>query len=182
MTVTNAWMIDELAYAGPEHLDTDFVAGFDRKQGYPDPEQELAAFEAHGLGPESVLVDLGAGTGQFALPAARRFGRAVQAVDVPVRFQVDERDHMARFARSDQDQPPVTGTQVFPLGVPASGNPGLHLFRGVVGQRHFVDGPVEDIGYVGGIPPLIAPDGYLHRPDTTGSRSCCARCRLRPEL
>jgi hypothetical protein len=30
-------MIDELAYAGPEHLDAAFVAGFDRKQGYPDP-------------------------------------------------------------------------------------------------------------------------------------------------
>jgi SAM-dependent methyltransferase len=81
MTVTNAWMIDELAYAGPEHLDADFVAGYDRKQGYPDPEQELADFEAHGLGPESVLVDLGAGTGQFALPAARRFGQ-VMAVDI----------------------------------------------------------------------------------------------------
>jgi hypothetical protein len=30
-------MIDELAYAGPEHLDPAFVAGYDRKQGYPDP-------------------------------------------------------------------------------------------------------------------------------------------------
>ena len=30
-------MIDELAHAGPEHLDPAFVAGYDRKQGYPDP-------------------------------------------------------------------------------------------------------------------------------------------------
>jgi hypothetical protein len=30
------WMLDELAHAGPEHLDPGFVAGFDRKQGYPD--------------------------------------------------------------------------------------------------------------------------------------------------
>jgi hypothetical protein len=30
-------MIDELAHAGPEHLDAAFVAGYDRKQGYPDP-------------------------------------------------------------------------------------------------------------------------------------------------
>jgi hypothetical protein len=35
--MTKAWMIDELAHAGPEHLEVAFVAGFDRKQGYPDP-------------------------------------------------------------------------------------------------------------------------------------------------
>ena len=74
-------MIDELAYAGPEHLDPAFVAGYDRKQGYPDPAADLAAFEAHGLGETSAVVDLAAGSGQFALPAARRFGH-VMAVDV----------------------------------------------------------------------------------------------------
>jgi ubiquinone/menaquinone biosynthesis C-methylase UbiE len=74
-------MLDELAHAGAEHLDPGFVAAFDRKQGYPDPAEDLAAFEAHGLGRSSEVVDLGAGTGQFALPAARRFGR-VTAVDV----------------------------------------------------------------------------------------------------
>ena len=36
-------MIDELAHAGPEHLDEAFVAGYDRKQGYPDPAEDLAA-------------------------------------------------------------------------------------------------------------------------------------------
>ena len=30
-------MIDELAHAGDEHLDEEFIAGYDRKQGYPDP-------------------------------------------------------------------------------------------------------------------------------------------------
>ena len=74
-------MIDELAYAGPEHLDAAFVAGFDRKQGYPDPAEDLDALAAQGLGADSTLVDLGTGTGQFALAAARRFGR-VTAVDV----------------------------------------------------------------------------------------------------
>jgi len=74
-------MLDELAHAGPEHLDDALVSGFDRKQGYPDPEPDLAAFAAHGLGSSSRLVDLGAGTGQFAIPAARRFGH-VTAVDV----------------------------------------------------------------------------------------------------
>ncbi len=74
-------MLDELAHAGPEHLDERFVAGFDRKQGYPDPEADIAAFEAHGLGAGSAVVDFGAGTGQFAVPAAGRLGR-VTAVDV----------------------------------------------------------------------------------------------------
>ncbi len=79
--VADSWMIDELAHAGPEHLDPAFIAGFDRKQGYPEPDEDLAVFAAHGLGATSAVVDIGAGTGQFALAAARRFGH-VTAVDV----------------------------------------------------------------------------------------------------
>jgi ubiquinone/menaquinone biosynthesis C-methylase UbiE len=79
--VADSWMIDELAHAGPEHLDPAFIAGFDRKQGYPEPDEDLAVFEARGLDPTSAVVDIGAGTGQFALAAARRFGH-VTAVDV----------------------------------------------------------------------------------------------------
>jgi ubiquinone/menaquinone biosynthesis C-methylase UbiE len=74
-------MLDELAHAGPEHLDPDFVAGYERKQGYPDPAEDLAVLAAHGLDETSTVVDLGAGTGRFALAAARRFGR-VTAVDI----------------------------------------------------------------------------------------------------
>jgi len=76
-----AWMLDEMAHAGPEHLDAEFIAGFDRKQGHPSPDDDIAAFTARGLGKESLVVDLGAGTGQFALPAARHFGHVI-AVDV----------------------------------------------------------------------------------------------------
>lgn len=75
------WMIDELRYAGPEHLDAQFVAGYDRKQGRPDPAKDIAVFQAHGLGPDSIVVDLAAGTGQFTRAAAEHFGRVV-AVDV----------------------------------------------------------------------------------------------------
>ncbi|RBM05108.1 class I SAM-dependent methyltransferase [Streptomyces sp. PT12] len=75
------WMPDELAHAGPEHLDPDFVAGFDRKQGFPDPADDIAELTARGLGPHSTVVDLGAGTGRFALAAAEAFARVV-AVDV----------------------------------------------------------------------------------------------------
>ena len=95
-------MIDELAYAGAEHLDPAFVAAYDRKQGYPDPAADLAAFEAHGLDGTSAVVDLGAGSGQFALPAARRFGH-VTAVDVsPVMLAlVGERAAAAGLANLD---------------------------------------------------------------------------------
>jgi len=79
--VTESWMIDELAHAGPEHLDPAFVAGYDRKQGFPDPAEDLDAFAARGLDGGSAVVDLGAGAGQFALAAATRFGH-VTAVDV----------------------------------------------------------------------------------------------------
>jgi SAM-dependent methyltransferase len=74
------WMIDELAHAGAEHLDLDFVASYDRKQG-ADPIDDLGALRDLGLGSESVLVDLGAGTGRLALAAARQCRRVV-AVDV----------------------------------------------------------------------------------------------------
>jgi ubiquinone/menaquinone biosynthesis C-methylase UbiE len=79
--MTKPWMLDELAHAGPEHLDPDFVAGYERKQGYPDPAEDLAVLAAHGLDAASTVVDLGAGTGRFALAAVRRFGH-VTAVDV----------------------------------------------------------------------------------------------------
>ena len=56
------------------------MAGYDRKQGHPDPTEDLAIFEAHGLDGSSSVVDLRAGSGQFALATARRFGH-VTAVD-----------------------------------------------------------------------------------------------------
>src|SRR5260370_4599356 len=46
--MAETWMLDELAHAGPEHLDAAFIAGYDKKQGYPDPGEDLAAFEARG--------------------------------------------------------------------------------------------------------------------------------------
>jgi ubiquinone/menaquinone biosynthesis C-methylase UbiE len=80
-----SWTLDELAHAGPEHLDPDFVAGYDRKAGYEagmgDVDADLDEFAARGLDRTATLVDLGAGTGRLALAAATRFGRVV-AVDV----------------------------------------------------------------------------------------------------
>jgi SAM-dependent methyltransferase len=118
--VTEPWMIDELAYAGPEHLDPAFVAGYDRKQGYPDPGEDLAIFEAHGLGRASAVLDLAAGSGQFALAAARRFGH-VTAVDVSPAMNALLRERAtaaglanldcvrAGFLSHDYPGPPVDG-------------------------------------------------------------------------
>jgi hypothetical protein len=39
--MTKPWMLDELAYAGPEHLDPAFVAGYERKQAIPTPPTTL---------------------------------------------------------------------------------------------------------------------------------------------
>lgn len=80
-TMTEPWAIDELGHAGAEHLDADFVAGFDRKQGYPDPAGDLDVLTARGLDGAARVVDIGAGTGRFALAAAARFGH-VTAVEV----------------------------------------------------------------------------------------------------
>ena len=63
------WMLDELAHAEPEHLDPGFVAGFDRNQGYPDFSADVSVLAAHGAGQEAAVVDLGTGTGWFALAA-----------------------------------------------------------------------------------------------------------------
>jgi len=76
--MSSPWMLDEMAYAGPEHLDPAFVAGYDRKQGYPDFTEDVAVLRGYGA---STVVDLGAGSGRFALAAAREFDRVV-AVDI----------------------------------------------------------------------------------------------------
>jgi len=93
--MTKPWMIDELAHAGPEHLDPGFVAGFDRKQGYPDPAGDLTALREHGIGAASTVVDLGAGTGRFSLAAAAQVARVV-AVDVSPAMLATLRDRVAR--------------------------------------------------------------------------------------
>ncbi|HYJ70369.1 MAG TPA: class I SAM-dependent methyltransferase [Nocardioidaceae bacterium] len=74
------WLLDELAYAGRENLDADHVAQYDAKEDAGAVE-EVALCEQVGLGEGSTVVELGVGTGQFALAAAAVCERVV-AVDV----------------------------------------------------------------------------------------------------
>jgi SAM-dependent methyltransferase len=74
------WQLDELAYAGPEHLDADYVSGYDAKSP-TDWSEDIAALLALGIDESSTVVDLGAGTGAFAEAIAPHVARVV-AVDV----------------------------------------------------------------------------------------------------
>jgi ubiquinone/menaquinone biosynthesis C-methylase UbiE len=77
---TSTWTFDELAHAGPEHLDPGYIATYDQKAG-TNPLEDVEALRAFGLTHSSTLVDLGAGTGSLAIAAAP-FCRRVVAVDV----------------------------------------------------------------------------------------------------
>ncbi|TDD64314.1 class I SAM-dependent methyltransferase [Jiangella aurantiaca] len=84
MTTTRAaWQLDEVASIGRENLDPAHVARYDDKED-AGAAREVALLESLGCGPESVVVDLGAGTGQFALAAAESFGRVVAVDPSPV--------------------------------------------------------------------------------------------------
>ena len=72
-------MIDERAFAGAEHLDPVYVAGYDEKTGF-DAGPDVALLRDLGLDERSTLVDLGAGTGILAAAAAP-YARRVVAVD-----------------------------------------------------------------------------------------------------
>ena len=73
------WYPDEAVHAGHEHLDPAYVAGYDVKAGV-DLDRDVTLLQAHGLGPETTLVDLGSGTGALAVAAAPHCRRVV-AVD-----------------------------------------------------------------------------------------------------
>jgi len=73
-------MIDELAWAGRENLDHGHVSRYDEKEDAAGLE-EVAVLTALGLDDRSTVVDLGAGTGQFAIAVSRSCQRVV-AVDV----------------------------------------------------------------------------------------------------
>jgi SAM-dependent methyltransferase len=88
------WFPDELARAGPEHLDPAYAAAYDRKAGF-DPAEDVARLRRFGLDETATLVDLGAGTGALALAAASLCRRVV-AVDVSAAMLDVTREEAAR--------------------------------------------------------------------------------------
>jgi ubiquinone/menaquinone biosynthesis C-methylase UbiE len=79
-TVRPGWLLDEVASAGRENLDPAHVARYDTIED-AGAATEVRLLTGLGLGPDSVVVDIGAGTGQFTLAAAAACARVV-AVDV----------------------------------------------------------------------------------------------------
>jgi DNA-binding PadR family transcriptional regulator/SAM-dependent methyltransferase len=76
----SGWLLDELIHAGAENLDADHVARYDAKED-ADAHAEVELLKRHGLTTESVVLELGCGTGQFTLAVAPACARVI-AVDV----------------------------------------------------------------------------------------------------
>jgi ubiquinone/menaquinone biosynthesis C-methylase UbiE len=74
------WLLDELATAGRENLDVDHVARYDAKED-GGVAAEVSFCRELGLDGGWTVVDVGAGTGQFAIAVGEVCGRVV-AVDV----------------------------------------------------------------------------------------------------
>jgi SAM-dependent methyltransferase len=96
--VTN-WWPDERGLAGAEHLDPAYVAAYEAKAGF-DPGADVDILRSFGLGSTSSVVDLGTGTGAFALAVAPLCQRVV-AVDIsPAMTDALEERVVARRARN----------------------------------------------------------------------------------
>jgi ubiquinone/menaquinone biosynthesis C-methylase UbiE len=78
--VRPAWFIDELDFAGRENLDAEHVARYDGKED-ADAAAEVGLLRSLGLTRESLVVEFGAGTGQFTVAVAPECERVI-AVDV----------------------------------------------------------------------------------------------------
>ncbi len=74
----NTPLLNEIALAGLEHLDPAYVENYDRKADF-DPTADLALLRERGLRSDSTLLDLGAGTGTFAIAAASECRRVIAA-------------------------------------------------------------------------------------------------------
>jgi ubiquinone/menaquinone biosynthesis C-methylase UbiE len=80
---TPGWLLDEAANAGRENLDADHVSRYDAKEDAGAAGEVLLCREL-GLTGESVVVEIGAGTGQFAIAVAPVCARVVAVDPSPV--------------------------------------------------------------------------------------------------
>jgi ubiquinone/menaquinone biosynthesis C-methylase UbiE len=77
------WQLDELGSIGRENLDRAHVSRYDDKED-ADAAAEVRLLQSAGVGAAATVVDLGAGTGQFALAAAEVWPRVVAVDPSPV--------------------------------------------------------------------------------------------------
>lgn len=123
---------------------------YDRTRGYPDGVQERVAdllCQAAALGPESVVLDIGVGTGRIALPLAARVNRVV-GVDL-------SRPMLARLVSKSEAQ------SVVPVLADARALPfpearfdavlGVHVFHLLPAWKHVL----------GEVRRVLAPEGRL---------------------
>jgi len=103
----DSWLLDERAHAGREHFDEQHGRRYDAKDDAQAVQEIQLLQDAGVLVPESVVVDLGAGSGQFTLAVAEACRRVV-AVDVsPVMLaQLSEK----------LDRSPASNVEVAPAG------------------------------------------------------------------
>jgi SAM-dependent methyltransferase len=107
------WWLDELTVAGHEHLDAGYVAGYEAKAQY-DPSDDVAALLSNGVDASSTVLELGAGTGTFALAMAPHCAKVI-AVDIAPPMVTAMRQRCPRnvevvqagFVTYEHDGPPV---------------------------------------------------------------------------
>jgi putative AdoMet-dependent methyltransferase len=77
------WLFDEFSHSGVDYTDPEQVAVYDKRhQRFRDYKRFAeGVMTTLGLGPETRVIDLGAGTGAFAITAAPHY-KTVYAVDV----------------------------------------------------------------------------------------------------
>jgi SAM-dependent methyltransferase len=85
--VSRTWYPDEQEHAGPEHLEYEYVAGYDAKT-HLDLESALELLRRHGLDEDATLVDLGCGTGLLAAAASPEARRVVGVDPSPAMLEV----------------------------------------------------------------------------------------------
>ena len=96
----DSWWPDERRHAGREHFDEQHARRYDAKEDAHAADEIRLLQDARVLRPESSVVDLGAGSGQFALAVAEVCERVV-AVDVSPVMLAQLRGKLARSAATN---------------------------------------------------------------------------------
>lgn len=107
MATFPAWYFNESQMAGVDFEDAAQVEAFDLKQSSSTPEKEQALVLRLGISSGHTIIDLGAGTGTFAIQAAIA-GASVHAVDIS--------QAMLAYAQSKAQKAGVTSIQFHQAG------------------------------------------------------------------